>query len=305
MPIHLPPISRRRFLAGVLATGMAALLPRPLFAASKRIDENSWALFSDAHIAADATKVARGVNMTDNLKAVCAEVLALPDRPAGMLLNGDCALNSGETADYAQLAALLQPLREAGLPLHLTLGNHDDRGHFRAALPEQARAANRPVPDHEVALIETPRANWFILDSLDKTLVTPGVLGAAQLDWLGKTLDAHPRKPAIVFTHHNPVGIEDPKMALRDTAELMAVIRPRKQVKAHFFGHTHVWQTSRDESGIHLVNLPPVAYVFAEGKPSGWVHANLERNGMKLELRCLDRKHAAHGQKVDLKWRAA
>ena len=305
MPIHLPPISRRRFLAGVVATGAAALLPRPLIAAGKNIDENSWALFSDAHIAADAAKVARGANMTENLKAVCAEVLALPNRPAGMLLNGDCAFNSGETADYGQLTSLLHPLREAGLPLHLALGNHDERNRFWAALPEDAKPANRPVADHHVAFIETPRVNWLILDSLEKTLVTPGVLGAAQLDWLGQTLDAHPRKPAIIFTHHNPVGIEDPKMALRDTAEFMAVIRPRKQVKAHFFGHTHVWQIQQDRSGIHLINLPPTAYVFTPGKPNGWVHANLERKGMKLELRCLDRKHADHGQKVELKWRAA
>ena len=27
------------------------------------------------------------------------------------------------------------------------------------------------------------------------------------------------------------------------------------------------------DSGIHLINLPPTAYVFEEGKPSGWVRA--------------------------------
>jgi Icc protein len=304
MPIHLPPLSRRRFLANAVLASAAALLPRPLLAARKSVDENSWALFSDTHIAADAGKITRGVNMTENLKAVCTEALALPRYPAGMLLNGDCALDRGEAGDYAQLTALLRPLREAGLPLHLALGNHDEREHFWAALPEKERAANRPVPDHHVAIIETPRANWFVLDSLDKTLVTPGIIGAAQLEWLARSLDAHPRKPALVFTHHNPSQIADPKMALRDTAEFMAVIRPRKQVKAHFFGHTHHWEIQRDESGIHLVNLPPVAYVFQEGQPSGWVHATLQRQGMRLELRCLDRKHAAHGHMADLKWRA-
>lgn len=305
MPITLPPISRRRFLANLALAGAATMLPRPLLAARKLVDENSWALFSDVHIAADPGKSARGINMTNHLRAVCDEVLDLSKRPAAMLLNGDCAFNSGEAADYAQLTSLLRPLREAGLPLHLALGNHDEREHFWATIPEDERAANRPVPGHQVMLLETPRANWFVLDSLDKTLVTPGVLGGAQLDWLSQTLDAHPRKPAIIFTHHNPTNVEDPKTALRDTAELMAILRPRKQVKAHFFGHTHVWRVQRDDSGIHLINLPPVAYVFAKGKPSGWVHANLERQGMKLELRCLDRKHPDHGQKVELKWRAA
>ena len=32
-----------------------------------------------------------------------------------------------------------------------------------------------------------------------------GGLGAAQLQWLGHTLDAHPAAPAIVFMHHPPL----------------------------------------------------------------------------------------------------
>jgi hypothetical protein len=85
----------------------------------------------------------------------------------------------------------------------------------------------------------------------------------------------------------------------------MAVLRPRKQVKAYLFGHTHVWQHEQDESGIHLVNLPPVAYVFKEGEPSGWTQATMKRDGLKLQLQCLDRKHKDHGQVLDLKWRVA
>jgi len=35
------------------------------------------------------------------------------------------------------------------------------------------------------------------------------------------------------------------------------------------------------------------------------VQASLRTDGMKLELSCLDKKHANHGEVVDLKWRAA
>jgi Icc protein len=62
---------------------------------------------------------------------------------------------------------------------------------------------------------------------------------------------------------------------------------------------------ARDESGIHLVNLPPVAYIFREGQPSGWVRATLELDGMRMELRCVDQSHKDHGQIVNLKWREA
>jgi hypothetical protein len=52
-----------------------------------------------------------------------------------------------------------------------------------------------------------------------------------------------------------------------------------------------------------LINLPAVAYVFQPGEPSGWVNATLERNSLRLEFRCLDTAHKAHGQKLQLDWR--
>ena len=156
------------------------------------------------------------------------------------------------------------------------------------------KATQRPLADRQVALLRTPRANWFVLDSLEETLATPGLLGQAQLDWLAGALDANHDKPALVLLHHNP-GLTG-NVGLKDTAALFAVIRPRKQVKAYIFGHTHVWNVWPDESGIHLINLPPVSYVFQAGEPAGWVHAMLEREGMQLELRCVDPAHKSHGQ---------
>ena len=189
------------------------------------------------------------------------------------------------------------------MPVHLALGNHDHRERFWEVLPEE-KTAQRPLAGRQVALLRTPRANWYVLDSLETTLSTPGLLGREQLDWLAKALDANPSKPALVLLHHNP-GTIGTVGGLKDTAELFEIIRPRKQVKAYIFGHTHFWHVKQDESGIHLVNLPPVAYVFRAGEPAGWVHALLQRKGMRLELRCVDRAHKSHGQVVNLKWRAA
>jgi len=280
------------------------MLARTLPGAEKRVDENCWALFSDIHIAEDQTKAARGINMTNNLKGVSREVLELPARPARLLISGDCAFNSGEEGDYATLTELLRPLREAGLPIDLTVGNHDNRAHFWNALTD-TKAAQRPLADRNVAVIKTPLANWFVLDSLEKTLQTPGFLGDSQLAWLAQQLDADARKPAIVVAHHNTTLLGPAKLALKDTDKLVEILRPRKQVKAYIFGHTHVWQYKQDKSGIHLINLPPVAYVFKEGEPSGWVQATVQPEGARLQLHCLDRKHKDHGQVLDLKWRAA
>jgi 3',5'-cyclic-AMP phosphodiesterase len=301
MPIHLQPISRRQFLVRSLAGGAALALSPSLLAAAKRSDPNSWALLADTHIAADRGLVARSINMTDHFLSESRELVALPKRPAGVIITGDGAYNSGQTGDYRQVVELLQPIRQGQMPVHLALGNHDHRQRFWEVLPEE-KAVQKPVADRQVALLRTPLANWYMLDSLETTLATPGLLGQAQLDWLAKALDANPDKPALVLLHHNP-GTINKVGGLKDTEALFEVIRPRKQVKAYIFGHTHFWHVKQDDSGIHLVNLPPVAYVFLADQPAGWVHATLEHKGMRLELRCVNTAHKAHGQVTKLEWR--
>ena len=275
-----------------------------LFAASRKTDSQSWVFFSDIHLAEDRNLISRNVNMADHFRRASDEVLALPKRPAAIFINGDCAYNNGEKGDYALVAELVAPLRADGMPVHLALGNHDNRERFWEGLQQQK--IKRPLADKQAALIKSSRVNWLVLDSLEKTNSTPGLLGQEQLGWLEKTLDANKSKPAIVMIHHNPGQDTSASFnisGLKDTQALFNIIRPRKQVKAYIYGHTHDWKIDSDPSGIHLINLPPVAYVFKEGNPSGWVHATVEKSKMRLELRCLDTKHPAHGQVRDLQWR--
>lgn len=303
MPIQLSPISRRTFLRRTLLTGAGLAFAPQLSAAMRRTDAASFALLADTHIAADSTKRQRDTNMTEHFKQVAREIVGLPERPARVFIVGDCAFSAGETADYTQLSQLLDPLRADGLTLNLTLGNHDHRENFWAALESQ-KAARRPLAERQVALIKTKHVNWLLLDSLEKTLQTPGALGEEQLRWVAKTLDANRAMPTVILVHHNP-GEDNKIGGLKDTEELLEIIRPRKQVKAWIYGHTHNWKVTPDPSGVHLVNLPPVAYIFREGDPAGWIHATTRRDGIKLELRSVDPKHPAHGQVVDLKWRDA
>jgi len=345
MPISLPPVgtelntnhpSRRRFLAGSLAAAAGLLLPAGRLPvlwgadaanAPPSVDPDRFALLSDIHIAGDRKRVYRGVNMFDNLQRVCAQVTAR--RPAAVFIDGDLAHLSGKAEDYATVVESLTPLRRAGLPLLLTLGNHDRHDRFWSALPDEdaarkdprnrpirqaqsrptsqaqpkpfRQAQDWPVEGRQAMAFETPRANFFLLDSLSPGSPTSGLVGDAQLKWLASALDRSPGKPALVMVHHNPDrGLI--VTGLRDTAALMKVIVPRKQVKALFFGHTHSWSITRQE-GLHLVNLPPVAYVFWTGKPNGWVEASLRDNGMTLQLHCLDKKNKLNENVTNLDWR--
>jgi 3',5'-cyclic-AMP phosphodiesterase len=301
MPISLPPITRRKFLARTLTAAAGLALAPRLLANGKETDPDFLALFSDTHIAADRAHISHGANMADNMTTSTRELMAMRHNPAGVFVTGDCAFDTGTTDDYGTFAQLLTPLREEGMPVHLTLGNHDNRKRFWDALTEE-KLAQRPLADKQAMLLQTPRANWFMLDSLEKTNYTPGMLGKEQLDWLAASLDASGDKPALILVHHNP-GFHGKVGGLKDAEAMFKVIRPRKQVKVCIYGHTHDWHVWKDDSGIHLINLPPVAYVFEEGKPSGWVRATLGDDKMEIELRCVNPKHPAQGQKKTLDWR--
>jgi 3',5'-cyclic AMP phosphodiesterase CpdA len=198
------------------------------------------------------------------------------------------------------LGELLKPLADRHLPVHVTLGNHDDRANFRTGLA-QGTARSSLVSRH-VSVLDAGRVNWFLLDSLEKVNGTPGELGREQLAWLAKALDARPEKPALVVVHHDPQWSEPAKRTgLIDTESLFDVLVPRKQVKVVIFGHTHRWHRDRHQ-GIHLINLPPVAYLFDTVSPNGWVEMRLREDGAVLTLHALDVKHRQHGETVELGW---
>ena len=310
MPFHLDPLSRRRFLGSSAVLALSPFLPRSTTAAGP--ESENWALLSDTHVAADRDFLSRqGVNMADHLERVVAEVLAERDTLAGAIIDGDCAFGDGQPGDYATLLALLAPLREAGLPVHFTLGNHDDRANFSAALG--AELPGSAVEGKHCSVLETPLANWILLDSLRYVNKVEGEFGTAQLAWVSRLLEANPEKPAILVGHHYPqapaadagAGDAPPRITgLVDTDAFLNTIAAAPAAKAYIYGHSHTWLLKHDgETGLHHVNLPPTAYVFDKTRPNGWVRATVSREGLALELRCLDPSHTQHGERHELAWR--
>jgi Icc protein len=299
VPITLPALSRRTFLAG--STLAALAVSRGWSDEPAASDPHRLILMADTHIPAAPDIEARGVCMHDNFVQAAKDVLALKSRASAAFILGDCAYLEGKVEDYALLVKVLEPLRSAGLPIHLALGNHDHRERFWKALPADDAQAKDVEAKHAM-MIAAPRANVFILDSLDVTNKTPGVIGEQQLTWLAKALDKNSDRPALVGVHHNP-DLKPMPGGLTDTQPLYDVLLPRKHVKALFFGHSHFWEIKELE-GLHLVNLPPVAYAFAKGKPSGFVEMELAEDSANLRLHSLDKDHPLHGQETRLKWRA-
>lgn len=297
MPISLPPFSRRRFLAASLAAGVSLVFPRR--APAVATDPHRIAFFSDLHLAADRKYVHKtGTIPWENIQQATRETLALSPAPSAVLINGDCSLSKGLAEEYACVIDALRPLRQAGLPIHITLGNHDERQNFWKFVAPQRPQIDMP---RHLGIFETPRANVFLLDSLDVTDKTPGTLGKDQLEWLRRQLDARADKPALVMAHHD-VDLKPKGTGLTDSKALLDILLPRKHVKVYIFGHTHNWRHAQMD-GFHLLNLPTTAYIFDKTSPIGWVDAQLRRDGASFKLCALDTKHPQHGRAFDLKWR--
>lgn len=83
----------------------------------------------------------------------------------------------------------------------------------------------------------------------------------------------------------------------------MKLVLAKRQVKALFFGHTHV-AADFQLDGLHLVNLPACAYRFASEQPTGWTSALVGPSGCTLTLFDTDKGHALHNKERRLEWRS-
>lgn len=303
MPLHLTHLRRRDFLLAGTA-GAAGLVMAPLARADAAVEANRVVLLSDTHIPDSPDVSARGVNMTDNLRQVVASIVGQSQQPAGVIINGDCAYLKGLPADYANFATCVAPLVDAAIPLHLTMGNHDDRGPLYDALSSQ-RPETPLVDSKHVSVLQMPHANFFLLDSLHQVNVVTGMLGDEQLAWLAESLTRMSDKPAVLISHHHP-QFEPPAEGrpwggIMDTDRLMGVVGQHRHVKAMIFGHTHNWSLRR-HGDLQLINLPPVAYVFNDSHPNGWVDAQVRPDGLDLTLHTLQPDDERNGSTVSVDW---
>jgi len=317
MPLHLGPHqepgtlsprialpSRRDFLtraAGLLTAAPLVLSGCRGTPGAKGNPGGWYAWLSDIHLAADPTAMLREECMVANLRAVLADILSGDEPPQSVMINGDLALKNGQPGDYATLLDTTVPLLKARIPLHCTLGNHDDRLAARTALGEAVGNPDSAL-GRCVGEVEGPGVRFLLLDSMIAPNKTPGTLGPEQLQWLADRLDGDAKTPTIVFVHHNLNSTWE--SALLDTDALLDVLQPRTQVKMVVFGHTHVFNV-RQVNGLHMVNLPAVGYRFQPKQPLGWCQFRPLADGCDLQLRTIGGDQRKDGWTTRLAWRAS
>lgn len=305
MPISITDNSRRNFLCQSLGLGASLLTYDLCRAAEISTDPHRVILLADTHIPSSRKTSARGQNMASNLEATVEEILNQSFRPAAVIINGDCAYLSGLKEDYQLIAELVKPLVDAKIPVHMTMGNHDDRKLFRKILG-QSISTDSELQEKQVVVLKTPNLNLFLLDTLQIVNNVTGEVGATQRAWLQKALAMHADKPAMIVGHHNPqFDVPEGRKVggIQDSAELFEILETTDHVKAYVYGHTHKWNIEKRESGLQMINQPPIGYAFNKKNPMGWLEMSTKPKEISLILHSKDKQHEAHGKTTQLVWR--
>jgi len=286
---------RRDFLKASFLAGAAVVWHGCQTSPLSSGNEIHLALLSDTHIPGDcANDPRRPFNPCENLKRVVADIVS--GSPSGVILNGDAASREGLKTDYHVLKGMLEPAARVA-PIYIGLGNHDDRQNFKEIFTS-ASGKDASVPNHQVLIVEETFLRFIVLDSLFYVNKVAGLLGEQQRSWLAEYLKSHREKPAVLFVHHT---LGDSDGDLLDANRLFEVIRPHRQVKAIFYGHSHVWNLS-ERQGVKLINLPALGYNFTDDAPVGWVDARFRRDGVDLTLHAIGGNRAQDGQTSRIRW---
>ncbi len=292
-------LNRRQFLRASAAALAVPSLGLPGCATGKRTQTptytSRWAFLADTHIAADPNDHSGDFYPHRNLEKVLEQVLAQP--PEGMMIAGDVARLQGLADDYVQVRRLLAPL-EGKVPVHMALGNHDNRANILAEFKNPSGQI-QPVKGKHVTIVEAGPVRLVLLDSLVKTNETPGLLGKVQRDWLKTYLVESDDRPLLLCFHH---ALRDTDGDLLDSPRLFEIIEPVRKVKALVYGHSHDYAFA-SHKGIALVNLPAVGYSFNSEMPVGWVEANLTARGGEFTLHAVAGNVSIDGQVTSLTWR--
>lgn len=153
------------------------------------------------------------------------------------VLAGDLT-DTGTSAAYERLKHLLFRLP---IPVHITLGNHDDRPTFLSVFGDQFAAETGKVDK----VIDIKNYRIILLDSSEPGRVD-GVLEAAQITWLRARLSEAMDRPVIVILHHNAnaLHIEADNIRLLEPDAFTDALRTHPDIRQVIAGHVHLTSTA-------------------------------------------------------------
>jgi 3',5'-cyclic AMP phosphodiesterase CpdA len=219
---------------------------------------------SDTHLRAGGSRLFDVVDGAERLSRALAAVEASGLRPDALIFTGDLA-DLGEPGAYEELRTLVEPLAERlGAHVLWVMGNHDDRGAFRAGLLDQ-------IPGSE-PVDRVDELDGLRVVTLDSTVpgAHHGELSAPQLEWLRDVLATPAPLGTILAMHHPPVPSVLPLAAsveLHDQSSLAEVLRGT-DVRTIIAGHLH-YSTFATFAGIPVSVASSTCYAQDLTVPTG------------------------------------
>jgi 3',5'-cyclic AMP phosphodiesterase CpdA len=203
------------------------------------------AQISDTHIALDTSDAEQRIR---DFEATIADINTLNPAPDVIVHTGDIVHN-GRPDEYAQAVAILAKARA---PVHVMVGNKDNRTNLREAFAGHGYLAANP--DFVAYAIEDYPVRMIALDTLSSGS-NKGDFCRERVKNLIDLIDAEKTKPIAIFTHHPPFEVMvGPERLHFESRESMSALRRALQhsgrVVAVFSGHVH-----RPAAG-HVGNIP-------------------------------------------------
>lgn len=153
------------------------------------------------------------------------------------ILAGDLA-DLGQAEAYERLKTLIARLP---IPVHITLGNHDDRPTFLQVFGPDLAGETGKVDK----VIDLKGYRVIVLDSSEPGRVD-GVLEPVQIEWLRARLAEALDRPVIVVLHHNAnaLHIHSDTIRMLEPDAFIAALKTHPDIRQVIAGHVHLTSTA-------------------------------------------------------------
>lgn len=153
------------------------------------------------------------------------------------VLAGDLA-DLAQEAAYRQLKAIISKLT---IPVHITLGNHDDRATFLEVFGAEFAAETGNVDK----VIDLKGYRVILVNSSEPGRVD-GVLEAGQIDWLKARLREAADRSVIVVLHHNAnaLHIAADDIRIIEDGPFLDALLTHNDIRQVIAGHVHLTSTA-------------------------------------------------------------
>jgi 3',5'-cyclic-AMP phosphodiesterase len=194
-------------------------------------------VLSDLHILGEG-QTSLTLDPAERLREGVAAINARHGDADFVAIAGDLA-DLGERQAYLRLKDVLSGLT---MPVHITIGNHDERATFLDVFGADLAAPTGFVDK----VIDLKGYRVILLDSAIEPPRHDGRLEQVQLDWLRDRLAEAEDRPVIVILHHhaNPLRTAVDSIILQNGPAFAEVLATHPDIRQVIAGHVHYTSTA-------------------------------------------------------------